>query len=129
MKFKLDENLDARLAPLLRNAGHDTVTVRDEGLRGISDTKLVARCKDEQRVLISLDKDFSNTLRFPPDDTPGLVVLRGYNNLFATMQTLIQSLLRALDQDSPAGRLWIIEPGRLRIHESGTQIDTGDVDG
>ena len=129
MKFKLDENLDARLASLLRKAGHDAVTVRDEELRGISDTALVARCKDEERVLISLDKDFSNTLRFPPEKTPGLVVLRGDNNLFATMQPLIQSLMRALDQASPDGRLWIIEPGRLRIHESGSPIDADDVDG
>jgi len=128
MKFKLDENLDERLVLLLRNARHDAVTVRDEELRGISDTKLVERCRIEERILISLDKDFSNTLRFPPEETPGLVVLRGHNNLFATMRTLIRSLLQALDQDQPDGRLWIIEPGRLRIHESGSQIDADDVD-
>lgn len=32
MTIKLDENLPATLAPRLRSLGHDTDTVRDEGL-------------------------------------------------------------------------------------------------
>ncbi len=33
MKLKLDENLDTRLAALLKQAGHDVLTVRDRRLR------------------------------------------------------------------------------------------------
>nr|BAL57368.1 hypothetical conserved protein [uncultured Acetothermia bacterium]BAL58884.1 hypothetical conserved protein [Candidatus Acetothermum autotrophicum] len=116
MKLKLDENLDARLASLLQQAGHDVLTVRDQGLLGIEDQALYERCIKEQRILVSLDKDFSNVLRFPPKDTPGLVVLRGPDDLFPTMRILIQTLIQALASDTPQGRLWIVEPGRLRIH-------------
>ncbi len=35
MRIKLDENLDARLATLLREAGHDTNTAQEQSLRGI----------------------------------------------------------------------------------------------
>lgn len=116
MKLKLDENLDIRLAALLQQAGHDVLTVRDQGLKGVEDQSLYELCIQEQRILVSLDKDFSNVLRFSPRETPGLVVLRGPNDLFPTMRILIQTLVRALDQDTPTGKLWIVEPGRLRIH-------------
>lgn len=34
MRLKLDENIDARLAVALRGAGHDAITVREQGLHG-----------------------------------------------------------------------------------------------
>ena len=34
MKFKLDEDLPNELALVFRNAGHDAVTVLDQGLSG-----------------------------------------------------------------------------------------------
>jgi len=67
--------------------------------------------------LVTLDLDFSNVLRYPPEQTPGLVVLRGPDDLFPTVKILIQTLLNALTRDAPSGQLWIVEPGRIRIHE------------
>ena len=117
MRIKLDENLDTRLVIPLRKAGHDANTVREESLRGTEDKMLYKICQDEGRILVTLDLHFSNVLRFPPEGTPGLVVLRGADHLFPTMQILIQTLIDALRKESPAGRLWIVEPGRLRVHE------------
>ncbi|HEV8725933.1 MAG TPA: DUF5615 family PIN-like protein [Candidatus Binatia bacterium] len=83
MKLKLDENIDARLAEVLRDAdaGHDAVTVREQELHGSDDTDLYRLCISEERALITLDFDFSNVLRYPPDNTPGLIVLRGPDDL------------------------------------------------
>jgi predicted nuclease of predicted toxin-antitoxin system len=117
MRIKLDENVDARLATFLKRAGHDTNTVQEQSLRGTEDEALYEVCKGESRILVSLDLDFSNIIRFPPEGTPGLVVLRGPNQLFSTMRILVETLVDALNRESPAGRLWIVEPGRLRIHE------------
>jgi len=117
MKLKLDENLDARLATLLKEAGHDAVTVYDQNIPGIQDQVLHKRCTSEGRTLVSLDRDFSNVLRFPPEKTPGIVVLRGPDDLFSTMRILVRTLVQALTKDTPTGKLWIVEPGRIRIHE------------
>ena len=117
MRIKLDENLDTRLGHILRQAGHDTSTVREQGLLGISDDALYDHCISEGLILVSMDRDFSNVLRYPPAATLGVVVLRGPNNLFSTMMVLVETLIQALIHDRPNGRLWIVEPGRLRIHE------------
>jgi predicted nuclease of predicted toxin-antitoxin system len=76
MRLKLDENLGRLIAQIFREAEHDVSTVQDQGLGGIHDETLYERCQQEGRCLISLDLDFSNILRFPPEGTGGLAVLR-----------------------------------------------------
>jgi predicted nuclease of predicted toxin-antitoxin system len=117
VKLKLDENIDARLAVVLRGAGHDAMTVREQDLHGIDDNDLYQLCSSEKRALVTLDLDFSNILRYPPDGTPGLIMLRGPDDLFATVRILIDTLVEALINEDPSGQLWIVEPGRIRIHE------------
>ncbi len=117
MRVKLDENIDVRLTALLKEADHKAITVQEQGLRGIADRKLYELRKAEGYILVTLDLDFSNLLHFPPEGTPGLVVLRGPNQLFVTMRVLIETLIDALVKESPTNKLWIVEPGRLRIHE------------
>ncbi len=52
MRFKLDENFDLRLVPLLAQGGHDVDTVRAERLSGSPDetTLCVERPNDEARI-------------------------------------------------------------------------------
>jgi len=77
MRFKVDESLHIEVADLLRAQGHDALTVFDQGLRGCGDHDIAERCRSENRVLLSLDLDFSNILMFPPEHYPGLIVLGG----------------------------------------------------
>jgi len=117
VRLKLDENIDARLAVVLRRAGHEVSTVLGQGLHGTEDPDLFKHCVVEDRVMVTLDLDFSNVLRYPPERTPGLIVLRGPDDLFPTVRILIRTLIEALTSESPSGQLWIVEPGRIRIHE------------
>jgi predicted nuclease of predicted toxin-antitoxin system len=117
MRAKLNENIDARIAVVLRGAGHDATTVREQGLHGSADSDLCRICISENRVLITLDLDFSNVLRYPPEGTSGIIVLRGPDDLFSTVRILIETLIEALNKENPLSQLWIVEPGRVRIHE------------
>ena len=76
MRFKLDENLDARIVRLLADRGHDADTVLAEGLSGSTDEQVYATCRNAGRTFITLDLDFSNPFRFPPTATQGIVVVR-----------------------------------------------------
>jgi hypothetical protein len=66
---------DRRGIEMLRLAGHDVMTVRDQNLQGIIDETLFDVCAGEDRVLITLDHDFGQVLRFPPERGAGLVNL------------------------------------------------------
>ena len=118
MKFKLDENLGPRTAALLAEPGHDVETVAQEKLSGSSDTRLFEICVAEQRCLVSLDLDFAGVFRFPPRGTPGIAVLRLPRVASpGVLASLARSLLAALEAGSIAGRLWVVEVGRIRVYE------------
>ena len=117
MNFKLDQNIGRRGVELLIAAGHDVTTVRDQGLEGSSDEELFAVIANEQRALVTLDYDFAQVLRFPPQSTAGIVVLdlRPRGSLAALLDRL-RGMLVALETNQLAGSLWIVEAGRVRIH-------------
>lgn len=117
MKVKLDENLGRRCVSLLREAGHDTVTVVEQRLAGADDGRVMQACAAEKRCLLTLDLDFSNPLRFPPADASGIAVIRlpakpSYDDLLAAVQTFIA----ALSSNDIDGKLWIVEKSRIRIY-------------
>src|SRR2546428_503914 len=76
MRLKLDENLDTRLSVLLRQAGHEATTVRDQGLHGTVDPEVYDHCISGGYVFVTLDLDFSNVLRYPPEPTQATVRLK-----------------------------------------------------
>ncbi|MGH2457610.1 MAG: DUF5615 family PIN-like protein [Chloroflexota bacterium] len=119
MKFKLDENLGIRTRQVFIDAGHDVQTVRDEGLQGRADDTIYDVCRVEQRCLVTLDLDFSNVVRFLPDPTAGIIVLKPSRNVSPQLlAALAGQVIRMLSDRSVVGALWVVEPGRIRIHES-----------
>jgi predicted nuclease of predicted toxin-antitoxin system len=76
VKLLLDENLSHKQAALLRNDGYDAAAVVELGLSGEPDEVIRAFAIDQKRVLITLDSDFANMLRFPPFGTPGVIRLK-----------------------------------------------------
>jgi len=51
------------------------MTIAEQRLAGAPDERIYEVCRDEGRVLVTLDHDFGQTLRFPLEPTAGIVVL------------------------------------------------------
>ncbi|MBX9828394.1 MAG: DUF5615 family PIN-like protein [Xanthobacteraceae bacterium] len=118
MKIKLDENLGFLGKSLLEADGHDVMTIAEQQLTGADDTRVYEVCRDEGRMLVTIDHDFGHTLRFPPEATKGIVVLEckgrlSPSTILARMNDLA-AMLRTRPNDC---ELWIVEPNRIRIHE------------
>lgn len=90
MKLLLDENLSSVHAQMLRELGHDAVSVVELGLAGADDAVVRESAIESKRVLITLDGDFANVLRFPPATTPGVIRIR----LHPATEELIDAALR-----------------------------------
>jgi len=67
--------------------------------------------------LITADLDFAQIVDYPPEDYFGIVILRHPRPTLAGMRALLRQVVVAISAESPAGKLWIVEPGRIRIHE------------
>ncbi len=116
MRFKLDENADPRWRTPLEEAGHRVSTVAQEHLEGAKDPVIAQTCKDLGLCHITIDLGFAQILAYPPNQHPGIIVLRHPAPSLAGMKQLISQVATALKSQSPQGRLWIVEPGRIRIH-------------
>ncbi len=125
MKLKLDENLGVAAAQILRKAGHDIVTVKNEGMAGAKDAKIFAACQFEHRCLITLDLEFANPITYPPSKHDGIAVLRlpkrpAHRDLLDACQTLV----KALESANVIGKLWVVQRSRLREYSG--EESTGD---
>jgi predicted nuclease of predicted toxin-antitoxin system len=115
MRFKIDENLHPEVAAALMRHGFDCHTVHEELLTGRSDLILADRCKVENRILVTLDRDFANIRAYPPSEYAGMIVLRlgiqSRKHVLAVMERVIQLL-----KTTPAIRsLWVVTETGVRI--------------
>jgi predicted nuclease of predicted toxin-antitoxin system len=118
MKFKLDENFGTRTQHIFRESGHDVDSVRDESLQGTPDLRLYQVCCEEKRCLVTLDLDFADVTRFPPDKAGGIVVIRVPRNpSLELLERLVRQFLQAAKRESVENRLWIVEVDRIRVHQ------------
>ena len=119
MKFKLDENFGTRTQRIFQTHGHDVMTVRDQNLQGCADKRLYEVCRAEHRCLVTLDLDFSDVLRFPPHVAHGIVIIRvPQNPTLPLLEQLIRQFLKALETMPVDNKLWIVEVGRIRVHQT-----------
>ena len=117
MKFKLDENVDPDLKQAFITAGHDCLTITDQNMRGWGDADILVELATERRCLVTIDLDFSNPFVFPPAEYSGIIVLRAPRSTFAVFESLVAEVLQEVDSLDPTGQLWIVEPGRIRVHQ------------
>jgi predicted nuclease of predicted toxin-antitoxin system len=115
VKFKLDQNLPIEAASLLAEAGHDAMTVYQQQLDGAPDPQIVAVCRQESRVLITADLDLSDIRQYPPEESPGLIVLRLKEQTRPNQLALLRKILPLFPTTPLAGRLWIVEETKVRI--------------
>jgi predicted nuclease of predicted toxin-antitoxin system len=90
VRFLIDECLPARLAALLRHAGHDCTHVYEAGLGGQPDEEVMALADRENRVLVSADTDFGELLAMSAVLAPSVVLLRRSDKQAESLASAIQ---------------------------------------
>jgi len=112
VRWLIDECVDAGLALLLRELGHDVVYMSEVAPR-TPDADVLLRADRENRLLLTEDKDFGDLVFRRARPVPGVVLLR--------IEPLLrlckgQRLRAAIDRfgDSLFGRYTVIEDARFR---------------
>ena len=91
----VDANLPAgTVSAMRRELGWDVLFVMEhDDLRRAPDAEHYRRARDLGRTLITLDRDFLDNRRFPPDESPGVIVM------FAPDEDGLIKLLTRIDRE------------------------------
>jgi len=115
VKLLLDENISPKHAAMLRQQGHDAVAVTEAGLSGESDDKVRAFAIESGRVLVTLNAEFANILRFPPAGTPAVIRLKIHPPAEEAIREQIHRTLLVLKDRSLVGCLAVSHGEVIRI--------------
>ncbi len=115
VKLKLDENLSRHLKPILRQFGHDTETVADQGLLSRSDVEVGLAAKGTGRISLTLDLEFGDLRRFPPGSHPGIVLFRPRNFGPLAVNNFVERFVKETDLEELSGCLTVVEAFRVRV--------------
>jgi hypothetical protein len=89
------------------------------GQRYRASGEVFAVCVSERRPLVTLDHDFGHVLRFPPESWSGIVIFETTPRADVdTVLARVRDLLAILQGRQLGPELWIVEPGRVRVHQS-----------
>ncbi|HEX4960404.1 MAG TPA: DUF5615 family PIN-like protein [Thermoanaerobaculia bacterium] len=75
MRFLADENLEHPIVERLRLLGHDVALVPEDE-EGLPDTHVLARATQENRILLTNDKDFAELIFLQRKAAVGIVLIR-----------------------------------------------------
>jgi predicted nuclease of predicted toxin-antitoxin system len=124
MQFKIDENLPVEIAEMLNVARHDAKTVNDQRLQGTTDPALINICTAEDRVLVTLDTDFSDIRAYPPEQYSGIIILRLANQAKPYLIDIFKRTIPLIGKEPLKQHLWIVEEARIRIRGKDDIADT-----
>ncbi len=76
MQLLANENFPLASVQLLRQAGYETASITEDS-PGIKDLEVLTRAVDEQRIILTFDRDYGELIyRFQLPPPPGVIYLR-----------------------------------------------------
>jgi predicted nuclease of predicted toxin-antitoxin system len=113
MRFIIDECTGPHLARWLRDKGHDVFSVFEES-RGITDDLIIKKALEENRILVTNDKDFGekvfkNNLRHT-----GIILLRLQDERSQMKIEAFKKLLNGYSEKLP-GKFVVVTERQIRF--------------
>lgn len=116
MRLLIDQNLAARVAALLRDAGHDAVHVSERGMSTADDDAVLRLAVAEERVLVSEDTDFGALLARSRAGLPSFVLIRSAERLTTEARAdLLVATLPRVESELEAGAIVVLGRSRVRV--------------
>ena len=115
MKIVVDESVSFGVATYLRSQGHDLIAIAEDTTSGLKDTDVFEIVKQEKAVLITRDHHFTNSLRFPPEETTCIIFIRKGNLTSQEEIDLIKWFFDSYKMSNFKGRLITISIDHVRV--------------
>lgn len=113
MRFLANENIPAESVRRLREAGHDVLAI-SESLAGAKDPDVLARAREEGRILLTFDRDYGELVYRRGLPVPlGIIYLRFVPQAPGEVADVVEQLKASFDLVLE-GRYTVIDSDRIR---------------
>jgi predicted nuclease of predicted toxin-antitoxin system len=113
MRFIIDECVGPSVVEWLRAQGHDVFSVFEQA-RGISDDVVIAKAYDEERILVTVDKDFGEMIYRRRARHRGIVLLR-LDDERSTMKIVVLERLLNQYADRIPNQFIVVSEDQIRF--------------
>jgi predicted nuclease of predicted toxin-antitoxin system len=116
LRVLVDVSAGTAVEEWFRQAGHDTSAVRDRDAR-MSDVDILAWAVQEQRLVVTMDKDFGELVYHSGQAHAGVLLLRLENLGGADKARTVEAIITQYG-DPLAGHFAVYQDRRLRIRQA-----------
>ena len=118
LRFLADQCISNQLMLALTDAGHDVLRLGGYLPVDSPDRAVITKAQELSCILLSLNGHFANIVDYPPAGFGGIIAVRLRNrphHLPALSARLITYLSSHPDQGHYRGKLFVVEPQRIRV--------------
>ena len=105
MNIVIDENVSYGLVDVLRQAGHAVTAIAESPTSGVEDDGVFRIAQEHRALLITRDYHFTNAVRFPAQETNGIIYIRRGNLTAEEEINLVQGFLSQHKPEEYTGKL------------------------
>lgn len=120
LRFFADHCIPNSVIKGLLDGGHEVLRLRDYIPIESPDPIVIATAQELDSILISLNGDFTDKLKYPPANYKGIVALqvRNHPEIIPQIMIRLRNYLSSYpDMSSYKGKLILVEVNRIRIRE------------
>lgn len=114
MRFVVDENVSFAVVERLQAQGHTVVSIAKEH-SSLADEEVYKKAATQKAVLVTRDHHFTNPLRFPPENTGGIIYIRHGKLNSEEEAALVTSFLESYGSVEMQGSLVTLSKERATI--------------
>jgi len=118
MRFFADHCVPHSIGEPLTSEGHEVIRLSTQLPSDADDSTVIEEAQEMSAILLSLNGDFADLIRYPPDHYGGIVALQVRNRPEA-IPSIVDKLLEYMEQHPRqkhySGKLFLVEAHRIRV--------------
>lgn len=115
MKFLADMGVSPITVRILKQQEYDAIHLSEQGLFRMPDSEIIEKAKDEFRIVLTFDLDFTDLLAASKDSLPSVIIFRVKNTLPNFVSSRLSTVLSNCSQNLNNGAIIIVEDYRYRV--------------
>lgn len=117
MRFLADMGVSQTLIQTLRSSGYDAIHLREGGLQRLPDSQILAKAKQENRIVLTFDLDFADLLAASRQNLPSVIIFRLQNAKPASVRPKLMKVLNECQEMLETGAIITVENARYRVRQ------------